>query len=393
MMRKGVSKISRNKIFLVGVFFTLIMFISGIYAFTNLSVLSIKNEINTGAVRIELKEYTINNGTEVLYEEGNLDNVMPGQEISFIPRVSNIGDECYVRAKVSYSKEDNKVVNVDNVDNKSGDWIKKDGYWYYKKILKTGENVDIFKTFIVPIDMTNDYQGKYVQVNITAEAIQANNFKPNFDSESPWYDIVTQKATEDSYKVDKIQLSTNAKIEYENNAQKYIEVPENFLGQLGHLVPGDVVEQEIKLNNTTSDDVEYYVTVKKPADLSDIQSKLLKNLKLNVSVANKTIYEGNLYDVEKVSLGKYLKNQTAMAKFSVKVPDDLGNEYSAINTSINWLFSVNGKEIEVVKEEPKVIPSPQTGDTKVQIALTVFMISAIGLVVVLFVERKIRKSK
>lgn len=392
MMRKGVSKISRNKIFLVGVFFTLIMFISGIYAFTNLSILSIKNEINTGAVRIELNEYIVNNGAEVLYEEGNLENVMPGQEIPLIPRISNIGDECYIRAKISYSKDDNQFVNVDNIDNKSGDWIKKEGYWYYKKILKSGDNVDIFKSFIVPLDMPNDFQGKYVQLNVTAEAIQANNFKPDFNSESPWYKVKTQKATADSYQLDKIQLSTNAKIEYENNAQKYIEVPENFLGQLGHLIPGDIVEQEIQLNNTTSDDVEYFVTVKKQSDLSDRQSNLLKNLKLNISVDNKTVYEGSLYDVEKVSLGKYLNNQTAKAKFSVSVPVDLGNEYSALSTSINWLFSVNGKEIEVVKEEPQIVPSPQTGDTKVQIALTVFIISAIGLVIVLFLERKIRKA-
>ena len=66
-----MSKISRNKIFLVGVFLTLVMFISGIYAFTNLSILSIKNEINTGAVKIELQEYTVSNGTETLYDKSD----------------------------------------------------------------------------------------------------------------------------------------------------------------------------------------------------------------------------------------------------------------------------------------------------------------------------------
>lgn len=386
-----MSKISRNKIFLVGVFLTLVMFISGIYAFTNLSILSIKNEINTGAVKIELQEYTVSNGTETLYDESDSEKVMPGQVISLIPRVSNIGDPCYIRAKVSYSKEDSELVNVDKIDNVSDDWIKKGEYWYYKPILQSGKKIDIFKTFTIPTDMPNDYQGKEIQVNITAEAIQADSFKPDFDSESPWNKVKVQKASDDVYKFDKVQLNTNAKIEYENNAQQYIEVPENFLGKLGHLVPGEVVEQDINLNNSTSKEIEYFVTVKKESGLSDKQLNLLKNLKLSISVDNKVVYEGNLYDIDKISLGKYLSKQSDKAKFTVKMPEELGNEYSVLNTSINWLFSVDGKDPVIPKKDPEVVPSPQTGDTKIQIALTVFLISAIGLILVLIIERRVRK--
>ena len=386
-----MSKISRNKIFLVGVFLTLVMFISGIYAFTNLSILSIKNEINTGAVKIELQEYTVSNGTETLYDESDSEKVMPGQVISLIPRVSNIGDPCYIRAKVSYSKEDSELVNVDRIDNVSDDWIKKGEYWYYKPILQSGKKIDIFKTFTIPTDMPNDYQGKEIQVNITAEAIQADSFKPDFDSESPWNKVKVQKASDDVYKFDKVQMNTNAKIEYENNAQQYIEVPKNFLGKLGHLVPGEVVEQDINLNNSTSKEIEYFVTVKKESGLSDKQLNLLKNLKLSISVDNKAVYEGNLYDIDKISLGKYLSKQSDKAKFTVKMPEELGNEYSVLNTSINWLFSVDGKDPVIPKKDPEVVPSPQTGDTKIQIALTVFLISAIGLIIVLIVERRVRK--
>lgn len=386
-----MSKISRNKIFLVGVFLTLVMFISGIYAFTNLSILSIKNEINTGAVKIELQEYTVSNGTETLYDESDSEKVMPGQVISLIPRVSNIGDPCYIRAKVSYSKEDSELVNVDRIDNVSDDWIKKGEYWYYKPILQSGKKIDIFKTFTIPTDMPNDYQGKEIQVIITAEAIQADSFKPDFDSESPWNKVKVQKASDDVYKFDKVQMNTNAKIEYENNAQQYIEVPENFLGKLGHLVPGEVVEQDINLNNSTSKEIEYFVTVKKESGLSDKQLNLLKNLKLSISVDNKAVYEGNLYDIDKISLGKYLSKQSDKAKFTVKMPEELGNEYSVLNTSINWLFSVDGKDPVIPKKDPEVVPSPQTGDTKIQIALTVFLISAIGLIIVLIVERRVRK--
>ena len=45
------------------------MCISGIYAFTNTSILKIQNKVNTGAINIVLKEYTIENGVETLYSD------------------------------------------------------------------------------------------------------------------------------------------------------------------------------------------------------------------------------------------------------------------------------------------------------------------------------------
>lgn len=369
------------------------MFISGIYAFTNLSILSVKNEINTGAVKIELEEYSMDSGKETLFEETNYAGVMPGQIISLIPRISNVGAPCYIRAKVLYSDEGSGLVTVNNLNGVSSDWVNKEGYWYYKPIAKSGEKIDIFKTFTIPTDLPNSYQGKEFQLNVIAEAIQADNFSPDFNSETPWNKVKTEKALDDTYNIDKVQVSKNAKIEYENNAQKYIEVPENFLGNLGYLLPGNIVEQEISLKNTTSDEIEYYVTVNKKSDLSEKQANLLKNLNLVISVDNKMVYEGNLYDGDKISLGKYSAKQTAKAKFTVKVPVEFGNEYSLINTSVNWVFSVNGKDKVIPEKEPEVVPTPQTEDTKIQIALSVFLISALGLIIVLIAEKRMRKTK
>ena len=89
------------------------MCISGIYAFTNISISTIENDINTGAVNIELKQYTTNNnGKEVMYNE-NEKTVLPGEVISIIPRVSNLGDSCYIRAKFSYTNINNTTVAID----------------------------------------------------------------------------------------------------------------------------------------------------------------------------------------------------------------------------------------------------------------------------------------
>lgn len=380
---------NRAKVFLLGIVCTLIMLVSGIYAFTNVSILNIKNEIYTGAVKIGIEEYTISDGKEILYKEENAPEVLPGQEISLIPRISNVGDSCYIRAKVSYSQEDNNnSTNFKKIGEISDEWVIKDNYFYYKPIVKTGEKVDFFKSLIIPEDIPNDYQGKAIFFNISVEAIQADNFKPNFESDKPWDGAVVKKASDEVYKIDKVQVSSNAKVEYENGAQKYINVPDNFFGKLGHLVPGDVISHEVKINNTTSDEVECFVSLKKESEISEKVADLLKQLELKVTVDGKVVYEGSIYNAEKTSLGKYSSKKSATAVFTVKVPEELGNEYSILNTSINWIFSIDGKD--VAKEE---VPSPQTGDVKVKVALGIFVVAAIGLIIALFADKKIKKQE
>lgn len=367
------------------------MCISGIYAFTNISISTIENDINTGAVNIELKQYTTNNnGKEVMYNE-NEKTVLPGEVISIIPRVSNLGDSCYIRAKFSYTNINNTTIAIDkNVEMSNSNWIKCDDYWYYKLIVNPGENIDIFKTFKIPEDMSNEYQGETVQLDITAEAVQANNFEPDFSSSTPWNDITVKKAINDNYKTDKVQLNSNVKIKYENNAELYMNVPDNFFERLSHVLPGDYINQEIEIDNTTSNETEYFMSTNIDSNISEKAVELLKKLRLTITADNKILYDGSLYKVDNCSLGNYKPNTSSKVKFTITVPKELDNEYSEINTQINWVFSVTGIEKrEIPKQE---VISPQTGDTKFKISITVFFISTIGLITTFVVERKINRK-
>ena len=77
------------------------MFISGIYALKE-EINKTESGLSTGAVDIELKEYNKHN--QPFDEDGK--HVMPGDEIILIPRVNNLGIECYLRAKIEYYIED-----------------------------------------------------------------------------------------------------------------------------------------------------------------------------------------------------------------------------------------------------------------------------------------------
>ena len=360
------------------------MCISGIYAFTNISIVSVQNEMKTGAINIELKEYRINeNGKEVLY---NVDtkNVLPGEKVSYIPRIENLGADCYVRAKVSFTDMKNVTILAENNIGKMKDgWVKKGDYWYYKNILKSSENVDLFNTFQIP-DVSNEYQGKDIQINIVTEAVQSKNFKPDFESSSPWNDVTIKEATNNSYKTDKVQLNTNVKVEYENNADLYINVPDSFFSELGYIFPGDVITEEAVINNKSSNEIEYFVSTGKLVDENTKIKDLVNKLELTIKVDEKVVYEGNIFGIENLSLGKYKEKETSKVKFIISVPKDLENEYSALNTSLSWVFTVSG-------EEP-LPEAPQTGDVKTKIVFTIFFVSAIGLVTSLLLEKKFKKD-
>lgn len=361
------------------------MCISGIYAFTNMSIVSVENELNTGAINIELKEYTMaENGKEVLYNP-NIKDVLPGEKVSFIPRISNLGGDCYVRAKVTYTDiNNNNTKEADNnIEIEKKNWIKCGDYWYYKLVVKSGENVDLFKTFKIPEDISNEYQGKDIQINITTEAVQAKNFKPDFESASPWQDVSIKKAKDNSYKTDKVQSNTNVKIEYENNADLYIDVPDTFFGELSYIFPGDIISEEAIINNKSSNEIDYFVSTGNLDENNKEVKELINKLKLTIKIDDKVIYEGNVLGIENLSLGKYKENESAKVTFMISVPKNLENEYSALNSVLKWKFTVSGEE--------KIDP-PQTGDVKTIVVFTIFFVSAIGLITSLVLEKKSKKD-
>ena len=370
------------------------MCISGIYAFTNISILSVKNDVVIGAINIKLDEYTIDStGKEVPYDN-SIKDVLPGQTITLIPRIQNLGDSCYVRAKISYTGINNTLISLnENINTKDSNWIKCGDYWYYKKIVDSKQQVDIFKEFTIPREITNEYQGKTFQLNVVAEAVQSKNFEPKFDSTAPWCNIVAEKAIDNEYKTDKVQLNSNVKIEYENNADSYMNVPDNFFEKLGNILPGDIITDKVTIKNANSDEIEYFVSTSKPMGISDKAIKLIDNLELTIMVGNEVIYQGALGKVDNCSLGKYKPNTYNNVQFIVTVPKDLGNEFSAINAGVNWKFSANIPEKQNIPPKEEVPTSPQTGDVKIIIASAIFIISIISLIILCVVERKIRKKQ
>lgn len=68
-----------------------------------------------------------------------------------------------------------------------GSWVKKsDGYYYYTDILKTGESTDLFKGIQIPANFPQEAEGSAFHLDISVDAIQSQNFTPDFSSGMPW---------------------------------------------------------------------------------------------------------------------------------------------------------------------------------------------------------------
>lgn len=144
------------------------------------------NVITTGAVSIQLVEtMKTDDGTEVPFPAEGLNGQMPGTSVSKIVRVKNIGAEAWIRVKVDTAIRDNQGrelptaigdVSLISFQVKNSDWVKKDGFYYYKYPVATEAcTAVLFDTVQFAGEMDNAYANCRVDVDVTAQAVQTAN--------------------------------------------------------------------------------------------------------------------------------------------------------------------------------------------------------------------------
>lgn len=348
------------------------MCVSGIYSLGN-ELNDTETTLSTGAVEIDMKEY--NGSNEPFNENGKI--VWPGDKISLIPRVNNLGIECYLRASITYTIKGEKYNELDYINGNYSTWEYKDGYYYYEPIFEKDDSIDLFNEVSIPDDLANKYQGSEVAVAIKVEAVQAKNFDGN------WENVEIKKSVDRSYDFNNQGDST---IVYEDDADKYLSLDEDFFDSLGGLLPGDSVSEDVKILNSSEEEVKYYLSVESK-DLTDEERKLLKNINLIIKTKDgEVLGTTNLLDTNNFLLGTYGAGEGDNLVLEVSLPKELDNEFSKILTKITWKFTLN--ETEEIPEEEKEEETPATGDFKFDLSITVFLLSALGFLVVLVLERK-----
>ena len=154
----------------------------------------VTNTFTVGNVKIEL--------TEPEWKESGFEDapeVYPGEALAKDPTVKNIGaNPCFVRIKVEgldcLGEEAGKIIyRTKYVDGALGtDWVlHTDGYFYYyvggangvggSGVLAAGKTtVPLFDQIVIPTALKNGDGSTKFNVNVTAEAVQAQGAQPSF---------------------------------------------------------------------------------------------------------------------------------------------------------------------------------------------------------------------
>lgn len=126
-----------------------ILGISGVYGYFS-DTLQVVNHISVGDIKISVEEYEKKGTREIPYR--NTGEVLPGETVSKIPRITNHALPCWVRARVLYTNDQKELEGLDDtkLSGFPSKWIRRGEYYYYTSVLKKKEAVDLFQNVHIP---------------------------------------------------------------------------------------------------------------------------------------------------------------------------------------------------------------------------------------------------
>ena len=323
--------------------------ISGIYAYTSYEIATVENNVVSGAVNIELKEYIEDSNGQQVEVDTVDEHVLPSENIPFTVRINNKGIKAYLRIKYEYI---NAIFNINDINMDDTNWVKKGDYYYYKNVLNEGEIVELFNGYTIP----NNIEGEYNFI-ITAEAIQSEHFDVNFESDTPWGNIVIEDSIDDDYDISTINVASNTVVDYKDDSRKFIDIPADFMKNISLLKPGDEISDYIIIKNVSDKEIEIFM---KNVNLSSVLNTNYRYLNLKVyDEINGLVYDGSILQDTMTSLGKFKPGNSKRLKFVVNFLVENENVTSIKDYKIGWKFYLN--EIEEEKGIIDII-NPHTGD-------------------------------
>lgn len=351
-----------------------------IYALTEVSV---TNHLSTGIVDIELEEYRrLNDGREVLWED--ISEILPGQQISKIPRITNYGNDCYIRARIDFV---DAPINIHNIYGISDKWLHgKDGYYYYQEPLLTGNSVELFQGVYIPENMENETMEVVFKMNIDVEAVQSQNFIPDYSNDHPWGNVEIQACgKEGMYDISTFKQSeeNNFWIRYEGQTGTLFKNEDDFFKNFPVMLPGDIYTENMCFENLSNEKIKLYFRTAETLNTSLLDDVILKISK-TIDGRTEEVYHGKIraQDLNKsILLGEFLPGASGQMSFEVSVPETLDNEYTILRDNVIWIFST-----EIIDDAGVVInDAVPTGDPAFRIALSVLVMALfLGIMAVIF---------
>ena len=328
----------------------------------------VTNNINVGNVAISLREFTHDaSGKEIPL--GNVfQNVLPNQKIEKIARITNDGNECWVRASMKFSSKDGlELMDERYVTLNTENWIHKGNYYYYTKSLKTGEAVDFMKGITVP-NTTSVDQLKNFDVYIQADAVQTANFTPDFNADDPWFGTVIEvSAYEVPGKMD--TGDQHFSVVFVGGIEGLIHNGADFFSNFPSLMPGDAYSDTLVLGNNYNRPVKLYFQI----DNIEKDNPLAKAAHVEIRAGETTVFSGTLADaMDERNIATVEPGGGFVMTFTVSIPAELDNRFDLTDTNVKWIFRADATRRSGI---------PNTGDPSMWkfVGLFVCSITVVGI--------------
>lgn len=343
--------------------------------------ISFHNELKTGSVDIKIEQYEKTEQGEKLIDPGE---VMPNQDVSYIPRVTNLRSDGYVRVKVELKmdKEITRPLTIDDVYDVGREWIQRGEYFYNTEVMKTNETSDLFGGFHIPAEWAQDNASGF-KFSVTADVIQDDNFEPDFDLHAPWGNIEIERAKEEDnivYGIATEKKDDNFYFRYESSTGLESEYTDLFAG-FDCFMAGDIYKDTLRMQNRSSNDILIYFKTQA------VNDDLLEKMRLRIKCGGENVYEGDLVSAE-LNDYKVLTEVKAGCDgrfdFEVMLPEDSENYYSVLEDKVIWKFRI---------EESDKDSGAMTGDgSDIIIIIALAALSAGGILYSLTTRKKVNRK-
>lgn len=181
-------------------------------------------------------------------------------------------------------------------------------------------------------------------------------------------------------------------VSYQGKADKFVFLPgseyeetdlfENFK----NVLPGDVIEQKITVQNNSTKSVRIYMRAE---PVNDMDRAFLDQLQLQVLSADSEIFDAAASEQSSLSkntlLGTFKTKGRTELTVTLSVPSDLGNEFMGVKGTVPWTF--------LVEEIDTGTGTPQTGDWFQLMPLIIGCVAMSGLILLLVYHRRRKKAE
>lgn len=343
-----------------------------------------RNEFNTSGVNLKLEQLQLTDSG--LLPACDSSCVMPGEMVSYIPRVTNLEADSYIRVRLEISVDGTEIaLTPDSYFGIGENWIRKGNCFYCLDVFGQNESSDVIGGIVIPQSLT--YAGGKVRIRATADAIQARNFEPDFNRANPWgtVEIQTLDCREDgrgavcrgAMKTQSMDFSFAREGTFECSTEDLFSGFDSFQ-------PGDSYSEKLDMKNMSGRKLVVYFRT------DNVKTDLLDEMKLSIRCCGKSVYSGPLTSE---ALGSFMEigtienGRAGKFEFEISMPKEADNRYSMLEDNVTWIIVVSGAEEE---DESGAVA---TGDRWLAPALAALGVSAALLAAVITVYAGSRKGR